>query len=887
MKKLKPYIITSCIFIAIFIVIFITKGIYPFGDNSLIWGDMHDQITAFYYHFYDTFRGDNSLLVNFSTSGGINFIGILAYYILSPFSFITLLFPREDIYLVVSIIVALKILASSLTCLYFIRTYFKKISCFLSVFLAISYAFSGYSLAMYQITPWIDVMYLFPLLVVGLKKVLDLEKPTLYIVILSLSLIFSFYVSVMVVAFIFLASFIYLIVYKEKEERKKGILALGITTIISLLLSLFIIVPSYLQISISSRLGFELTDLLNSKTGPITDKVSMFMFGGIIYVGILLVLRNFKKHKKFLSFYLPILLITLIPVIIEPINKIWHFGSYAFFPCRAGFISMFLLILGACYGFEHYKGNNKKNSIKSTDKLIICITTLVALVGITYLTYTYYNDFQIALETLTISVNHSLLWMLLGTTVLAIASCFIIILVYKKFDTLSLILIGLITVTHITCNSFLYLGIDFEQDRLMSQYVDLQEVAKSYEKGNYYRVKNMTSSYIMNSGMVMKYHNLDHFTSLTDRSNLTSLKKLGYSSMWVKTYSKGGTLFTDRILANRYIMSKEKINDSYYHYLDKYKNIYMYEIDTIPSYGYFIEKNESILDKNNSFEIQNLIYNSITGDNELFEIIDDYNLNNIKKTKLDDKYSYKIIDNDSYNYIEKEINIKNKSRVYLEILRSLDNGDNAYIYEKFHLYINDELYDSDPINEYSNGLIDLGTYENETVNIKIELRDDVKLNNLTIGIMNLDKYDFFTEINLDTDITYTRNKVKVEVDSDKKQLLFLPIAYNEGYSAKVNGNNKEVVKVFDNFIGVMVDEGENNITLSFIPKGFIPTLLISMLTLIITIIILKTDFYHKILNVKWLHNIAYYGYMSLYLLLIFIVYIMMTICFIISYFVTF
>ena len=33
MKKLKPYIITSCIVISIFIVIFINKGIYPFGDN--------------------------------------------------------------------------------------------------------------------------------------------------------------------------------------------------------------------------------------------------------------------------------------------------------------------------------------------------------------------------------------------------------------------------------------------------------------------------------------------------------------------------------------------------------------------------------------------------------------------------------------------------------------------------------------------------------------------------------------------------------------------------------------------------------------------------------------------------------------------------------------
>ncbi|MDE5587486.1 MAG: YfhO family protein, partial [Bacilli bacterium] len=89
-KDKKIYIINAVIVLAIFALIFISKGIFPFGKNSLIWGDMHDQITAFYYHFYDSFRGNSSLLVNFTTSGGVNFFGILCYYILSPISFILL-----------------------------------------------------------------------------------------------------------------------------------------------------------------------------------------------------------------------------------------------------------------------------------------------------------------------------------------------------------------------------------------------------------------------------------------------------------------------------------------------------------------------------------------------------------------------------------------------------------------------------------------------------------------------------------------------------------------------------------------------------------------------------------------------------------------------------
>jgi uncharacterized membrane protein YfhO len=293
---------------------------------------MHDQITAFYYHFYDSVYGNNSLLINFSTGGGINFLGILAYYILSPFSLLILLVPRDYIYLMVSVIIAFKIMACSITCLYFLRTYFKKLPHLLSMLLAIIYAFSGYSLIMYQITPWIDAMYMFPLILIGLKKVLDLEKPTFYIITLTLSLICSFYVSMMVIIFIFLSSFIYLLVYKEdKEDRKKAIVSLGISTVISLLISSFIVVPSYIEISESSRIGFKLNVLLNSRTGPLSDKLSMLAFGGVVYAGLLLLLKNFKEHKKFLSFYFPTLLIVLIPLLIEPINKLWIFVFYASF----------------------------------------------------------------------------------------------------------------------------------------------------------------------------------------------------------------------------------------------------------------------------------------------------------------------------------------------------------------------------------------------------------------------------------------------------------------------------------------------------------------------------------------------------------------------------
>ncbi|MBE6147124.1 MAG: hypothetical protein E7168_02185 [Firmicutes bacterium] len=887
LKKSKPYIITSSLVIGIFFLIFISKGIYPFGENSLIWGDMHDQITAFYYHFYDCFKGSQSLFINFSTSGGINFLGILAYYILSPISFLVLLFPRDEIYLAVSIIVAFKILLSSLTCLYYIRFYFKKLPSMLSVLLAIIYAFSGYSLIMYQITPWIDVMYTFPILMIGLKKLLDLEKPVLYIVCLTYCLISSFYVSIMVVFFIFLSSFIYLLVYKDKEERKKAILSLGIFTVISLLLSLFIVLPSYLQISISSRVGFDISNILNSKTGPITDKLSMLMFGGVMWAGILLLVQKFKEHKEFLTWYFPTCLFMLIPVIIEPILKAFHFGSYAFFPYRHGFILIFLLIIGACYGWQVYEGNSNKISLFK--KCLVSFITFIGSFVIIYNTISRYQDFQNALKTLTISIDHSLLFYLIFITFISIFCIYLIILLTRKKDNFVLFHIFVISLVHIVCCSFLYLGIDSQQDYLMSQYIDLQKLESTYKEGDYYRIKNITSSFIMNSGMVTKYHTLDHFTSLTDRSNLETLKKMGYSSMWVKTFSKGGTLFTDTLLANKYIMSKTSLNNEYYEFIDKIGSIFLYKTKVTPSYGYVIKNNDSIFDKDNSFEVQNSIYQSITGsNNKLFEISSNFDLHNIKHSIKDGINSYDIIDEDAFNYLEKNISVNGKKKLYLEILKDLNNSKNSSIYQKFNIYINGELFLQNALTEYNNGTIDLGTYEDTTVNVEIELRSDLELDNITIGIMDLELYDEFLESSkIDTKINYIKNKIQVEVSSDQEQLLFLPISYNDGYKVKVNGQNSEVIRIFDNYLGVIVPKGDSIVEFNFIPKGFIIGTIISVVTLIFTACLLKTSLYDKILNTNFLQTIAHYIYLVLYLGIILVIYIGLTVCYILSYFYTF
>lgn len=886
MSNKKQYLYTGLVSLCIMAFVFVIKGIFPFGNNSVLIGDLHDQITPMYYHLHDVFYSNKSLLVDYTTSGGINFIGILAYYIISPFSILALLVPREYIYLIMPTMVAFKVTACSITCLYFLRKYFKNIPPFLQSLLAIIYAFSGYSLIMYQITAWIDAMYMLPLVIIGLKKLLDLEKPTYYIVTLSLSLIFSFYVTVMTLMFIFLASFIYIYVYKEKEERKKIILSLGVATILSILISLFIIVPAYLEIAESSRIGFKLAALLNSKTGPLSDKLSMISFGGVVYAGLILLIRNYKENSKFLKFYVPTLLIMLIPLFIEPINKVFHFGTYASFPYRNGFIMMFLMILGAAYAFNNYQEDNKPKL--EINKFTSIFTAIAACIIIVRFSLRYYDRFQKVIYRLSISFDSKLILVLIITTITATVASLAIISLNKNLSKFTLLLLGIVSIIHITTNTYIYVANDDHQEELTDQYKMLNKVSEKYEKNDPYRIKNNISGLVTNNGMVMKYNTLEHFTSLTRKNNLSTIKRLGFGTEWVKTRSSGSNLFIDYIMGNRYILTDKKMNNSFYKQLDNMDGYRLYELDNKSTFGVLLSKNDSLLDKNNSFEIANSLYKNVTNsDDNLFSIDNVFINDNVKGTTLKNGLiNYEIVDKDYYAYFEKDIIVQDKKELYLEVVHSINNDQNFRINDAFDLYINNQLFEEKAFTEPKNGVIDLGVFENKRINIKLELKKDVILKEIVVGGMDIDKYnEFIDNYSLDTNIKYNKNKISLTVNnnSDKEKILFLPIVNDGGYTAKVNGKSVDVLKVYDNYIGIKVLPGENNIKLSYMPVGFIPTLIISLITLILTIVIIKFKFYDKIIDNNILQNIAYYLYLAIYVVFVVIVYVGLTLCFLLSY----
>lgn len=357
--------------------------------------------------------------------------------------------------------------------------------------------------------------------------------------------------------------------------------------------------------------------------------------------------------------------------------------------------------------------------------------------------------------------------------------------------------------------------------------------------------------------------------------------------MWVKTFSKSGTMFSDLLLANKYAISKEKYNNEYYNYIDTYGKIQFYELNKDISYGYFINKNDTIFDKNNSFEIQNSLYKNITETNNiLFKYSSKFNLENVRESIGKEYIHYDVIDDDQYAYLDKTIKIDGKQRLYLEVLKSISNNDNYDIYEMTNVYVNDKLYKKKWPSENDNGVLDLGTYENDIVNIKIEIKEDLDVDQITLATMDLKMYeDFIINEKIDTNIKFNENEIKITVNSDDKKTLFIPLTYSDNYTLVVNGEKQELTKLYENFMGIEVTKGTNNITLSYVPAGFKLGTIISLIGLGITIMLLKTKAYTKIIENSILQKIIYYGYLVVYNLGILLVYVFPIICFILSYFI--
>lgn len=82
-------------------------------------------------------------------------------------------------------------------------------------------------------------------------------------------------------------------------------------------------------------------------------------------------------------------------------------------------------------------------------------------------------------------------------------------------------------------------------------------------------------------------------------------------------------------------------------------------------------------------------------------------------------------------------------------------------------------------------------------------------------------------------VTMDKSDIYINHDNVEKDThLVLPVPYEKGWTAEVNGKKEQVLQANYSFIAVPMDEGENEITLTYVPPYFYSTSMLSLGTLL-------------------------------------------------------
>ena len=365
--------------VIIMLIIFVQRGIFPFGEETFLRTDMYHQYAPFFSEFQYKLRTGGSLLYSWDVGMGVNFAALYAYYLASPLNWLILLCPKKLIIEFMTIMIVIKIGLSGLSFAWYLKQHSKN--CILGVgFFGIFYALSGYMAAYSWNIMWLDCILLFPLIVYGLERLVREQKGMLYCVTLGLSILSNYYISIMTCLFLVLY-FIALLILEEPGPVRKYVEScarFGIYSLLSGGLAAGVLLPEIcaLQSTASGNFDFPkawtsycpIFDMIARHIGNVETEIGLdhwpnIYCGVAVFLFFLLYLACKKISVKEKAVYCGLLLLFFASFSMNVLNFIWHGFHYPnSLPCRQSFIYIFLMLF-ICFRAYMYLDETPKKHI--------------------------------------------------------------------------------------------------------------------------------------------------------------------------------------------------------------------------------------------------------------------------------------------------------------------------------------------------------------------------------------------------------------------------------------------------------------------------------------------------------------------------------------------
>ena len=836
-KELWYCLIPALFTVIVLFAVFFKVGLYPFGDGSIAWCDMRQQCIPLLADLKDILDGKESVLFSMENAAGMNFWGVFCFFISSPINLLVKFVDKSELHRFMNILVTLKMaLAAFTACLYFHYCH-KKLSKLERIILSVVYAFCGYAMLYYQNHMWLDMMLLLPLLMISVDVMFRKGNNIPYIIMVALMMYNNFYIFFMVGIFVLVVVSGYMFFVDAKECKKNCYSKLIGGTVIALLMTSFVWLPCYLETMQSVRMESPIKTIQEANfLTPYQTNLPLVYCSTFIFAAVMVNVFRTKGHTKQEKFSLYLFIMTLVPIIIEPVNLIWHTGNYMCFPSRYAFVTIFCG-LRCCAVYLERDGQDI--AVQKTKLNKIAQAILIAICGIIIFYYAWFNAAFIYSNFKQLTEYTSSLWgkenSFDGLTAMFVMSMLMFSLIYilYKKRLLNRTAFGVILAVLVTAESvgnlYVYMLSPYindpgQNDSYYSMMKLSEQVKAQDDSDEIYRVGTVMKVTDYNMPGAMGFNSISHYTSLTDKAYMQMHHRLGYNTVWVQAGSNGGTDLTDFLYGIKYKINwddgKETCDAAYEGY--RMESVPLYKgIGMITSKS--IYQMQKIPEMYTRPEVQEYLYGALFGGN----FVTYYNPDNPEKL-YNTGDTYVVDKNTELIYT---IKFNERQTLFADCSGEFSNSVRENFYESMNIYINDIEYRGTYPTEGENGLLRMGTFENEIVRIKIRFKKSIYVP--SFGLFSIDNRKLETAIENTPmgKFTYKNGVISGTAEAGDNQVCLMSIPYNEGLTVKVNGKKVEYKSVLSDFVAFDLEKGHNDIKITFVPKGFILSAAVSLISL--------------------------------------------------------
>ena len=652
----------------IMLAVYVCMEKHPFGNQSVLTLDMQAQYVYYFEALRRLLTEGGSWLYSWERTLGGEFMGIVAYYVASPFNLMVVLFPKDMIPDAIMFIQLTKIGAMGVTFAYYLRRT-RQTSDMISVSFGTMYALSAYAVVHLCNIMWLDAMVFLPLLVLGIEAMIRQRRFILYTVSLVLIFCSNYYIGYMCAIFTLVYYFYYFFLVRgelaQNEGAKSGsvvkrilhsngletFVRFGVFTVIAALISAFMLLCAYYS------LQFGKTDFSNPNFAPTAnfDFLDLFvkMLPGsfdtvqpdglpMIYCGVLALIAIplfymspvISKKKKALSS--AVLGFLVLSFMINTADLAWHgFSAPNWLEFRNSFLAIFFLLVLACDGVRTLK--------KIPFGKVITVSAVLCLLIMIIQKFDYVFE-----QGPDLKVLDDVKCILLSIALVIVYSVILYFMQKTKWEGIASFALAAIVCVEMFAGALMNV-VDLEDDVGSIRYSNwLSDSGKTeYYSGYVGSVKRAeavineilerdTSFYRMestvyrkpggvNEPMALGIKGISHSTSTLNESVIKLMKKLGYASESHWTKYIGGTPVADALLGIKYVITKNNKLDSniymeaasadeYYEYIPSTTQIYAMQNTKALSLAYGVS--DKVLELEN-FLAEPKFYSSLDLQNKL------------------------------------------------------------------------------------------------------------------------------------------------------------------------------------------------------------------------------------------------------------------------------